>query len=138
MTAIELHTDGPRTPEYALEVAAAIAESVRVINHVTLFPPGAIGCPQDAEKLICEIATAARRLPQFLGQVAEWLVREHDAGRLEVPGGEFAGNPAMAAGAVKVLLEDAQALAADLHEVLAAAASVASGITAAGDERDDQ
>lgn len=122
---VTLDIDGPRNPEYTLAVAEAVAEGVRVLNHLTRSHDS-IACPSEADRFIREIATTAARLPQLLGQVAAWLACEDEAGRIEIPSGENAGNPLLATVTACGHLEAAGAAASVLRKALDSAASVTS------------
>ena len=124
---IDLNTDGPSDPKYTIEVANALALSVRVLNHLTRHHE-ALEFPADADLLIRELAVGASRLPQLLSQVGAWLDREQAAGRIEVPSGEYAGNPRTAVVTAGVRLEMASAIAAALQEALEDVARVTSGL----------
>lgn len=133
---VALNTGGPADPQYVLEVAQAFAQSVRVLNHLTLHHE-ALEYPSEADRLIREIATAASRLPQLLGQVSRWLGQEMAEGRLRIPEGEYQGRPDMAAVAAMMRLDEAGALAEHLREALDGAASVTATMGAVETEDDD-
>ena len=126
---ISLNTAGPRDPRYVLEVAKALAECARVLNHLTR-DHGALQYPSEADRLIRVIASAASRLPQLLGQVGAWLGAEQDAGRIRVPEGPFRGLPASAVIEARNCMDEAAGLAERLQEALGAAASVTASLAA--------
>ena len=78
-----LDTGAPPSPDYALEVAEAIAEGVRVLNHQTRHHE-ALEDPYDGDRLIRRLDSAVHRLPQLLDQIASWYEREAAEGKLEV------------------------------------------------------
>ncbi len=128
---ITLRTDGPHSPEYTAEVADALAECVRVLNHATMRPAGeALAYPADADAVIASLSGAAGSLPQLLRQLGEWLLGELHADRLLVAYGEFSGNPAAAVAAVVDYILDAQAAADRLYRAVDAAHQVTSAISA--------
>ena len=123
-------------PEYTLEVAGAIAEGVRLLNHHTR-DHAALQYPAEVDRLIRELSSAAGRLPQLLAQVGAWLEREDAAERVAVPSGEYQGNPLLAVATARLRLDRAQEIARDLAEALDFAASVTSGLAAAETGEDD-
>ena len=133
---IVLDIDGPRDHEYVLEVAEALAECPRVLNHLTMSH-GAIRYAAEADTVIRFLAATASRLPQLLGQLAQWLAAEQAQGRLETHGGDYATLPAMAQAAVSAYLEEASVLAVQMQQALDAAARITNDMaTAAGDGED--
>ncbi len=130
---ITLDPGGPHSPAYTAEVASAIPEAVRVLNHATLNHPGdALAFPADADTVIRAVATAAQRLPQLFGQLCSWLAEEDLSGRTAATYGEFSGEPAAAAATVRARLDDASAAAHTLQSALTAAAAVTATISASG------
>lgn len=75
---IELRTAGPHSPDYTMQVANAIAEAVRVLNHATLPVDGAPGLngPVAAERLLGALHTALTRFPQLVDQVKDFLAAQ--------------------------------------------------------------
>jgi len=129
---IRLSSDGPHSPDYTREVAAAVAEAVRVLNHATTFGHigDALAFPADADAVLGSLSTAAQRLPQLLDQLRDWLVGELAAGRLRVGHGPHAGDPAAATEAAARKLRDASAIAFRLHLALNDVTAVTSAIGA--------
>jgi hypothetical protein len=120
---VRLSPDGPHSPEYTGQVASAIAEAVRVLNHATLnFTGQALEFPADADTVLCSLGTAAQRLPQLLDQLRGWLNDELAAGRLRVGHGPHTGDPAAAMTEAARKLRDASAIAFRLHLALTAGA----------------
>lgn len=122
---LDLSTGTPSSPERTLQLAEAMAEIVRTLNHQTRHHE-ALRYPSDADRLLREIETAAMRLPQLLDQIGSWVVTEVDAARIEITDGEWEGNLGGAVTALRIRLDtargDAEALSADLKR----AASVTS------------
>jgi hypothetical protein len=125
-----LDTSAPPAPDYVLEVAEAFAECVRVMNHATRHHE-ALRYPSEADRLIREVSSGVIRLPQLLSQVRVWLEQEEAAGRIEVPSGEYQGNPLLAVTTARLRLEMAETVAGALQQALDDAASVTSGLAAA-------
>jgi hypothetical protein len=103
---LSVSTSGPRDSDYALELAEALPEIVRVLNYVTL-EPAVLTEPSEAGDVLRYLATAASRLPQLLSQINR---------RLEN------WQPAEAVGAVRDELARAAALAGQLEVAFVAAA----------------
>jgi hypothetical protein len=94
---VRLSPGGPHSPDYTREVASAVAEAIRVLNHATLSYFGeALAFPADADAVIGSLGAAPQRLPQLLDQVRGWLASELTAGRLQVDYGSYADDPAAA------------------------------------------
>lgn len=77
--------DGPHTPESTAAAARQIAELVRYLNHATLADE-ALPEPADTARVLGELADAAERMRQLLGQIAGRLKRYE-------PLGSDDGNP---------------------------------------------
>jgi hypothetical protein len=129
---VVLNPGAPPDHLYVLEVAEALAEAVRVLNHQTLH--GALESPEDADVVVSALATMAHRLPQLLDQVGRWLEAEEAAGRLEVTDGKFAGKPGAAVDVVRTYLDgtagrfrDAERLLESAHQVTGAMAPAGEG-----------
>jgi len=118
-----LNIDAPPSSDYVLEVAEAVAEGVRTLNHQTRHHE-ALEYPSQADMLIRELSSAVSRLPQLLDQAAAWVEEEAAAGRILVPSGEWEGVPGVAAVAVRLRADYARGLAEGLAEALSSLASV--------------
>lgn len=127
---VALNIDAPPSPDYVLELAASIAEAVRVLNHQTRHHE-ALEFPSEADRIIREISSAASRLPQLLQQVSRWLNDEYADGRIRMTGGEFPQS-VLAVMAVEARLEKAAEHAGALAEALTSAASVTSNMAQEG------
>jgi len=77
------------------------------------------------------------RLPQLLGQIDAWLEAEDAAERIEVPSGQYRGNPLLAVAAARLGLDAASVAAAGLQEALDAVARVTSDLAAREDGTDE-
>lgn len=123
---IQLSTEGPHSPQYTRNVAAAAAEAVRVLNHATMNNRDqALAYPADAESVIRSVAAVAQRLPQLLEQLQGWLAGELHAGRLQAAYGPHAGDPAAAVAVAGGRLLTAAGCASQLSDALTAAAEAA-------------
>ena len=127
---VALNIDGPRDPEYLLEVLQAAAQAIRVANHVSR-DRAALGEPADVYHAILELVSVAELMPQLYGQLGGWLEAEQAAARVAVPSGTMAGQPDLAVLTVTETLAHAGTVAAELRAVLNAAANVAAGLAAA-------
>ena len=133
---IALSTAGPRDPQYVLELAEGFAEIVRCLNHITR-DHASLEYPAEADRLVREIASGVSRLPQLLGQIDAWLEAEDAAERIEVPSGQYRGNPLLAVVAARLGLDAASVAAARLQEALDAVARVTSDLAAREDGTDE-
>jgi hypothetical protein len=133
---ITVSTNGPRDPQYVLELAEGLAESVRVLCHLTR-DHGALEYPSEADRLIREVSSAVHRLDQLLAQAGGWLERERREGRIGVTGGPFTGDPGLAAVRARLSLDEARACLTPAVTALDAAASVTSCMEAREDGGDD-
>lgn len=129
---IDLSTGAPASPERTRQLAATFAELARVMNHATMHHE-ALEYPSDVDRVIREIASAASRLPQFLGQLGTWLGREDAAGRVMATGTAYV-YPDVAVRAAVLRLAAAAAIASDLQEALDSAASITSDLASAVQE----
>ena len=140
---VRLSPDGPHSPEYTCQVASAVAEAVRVLNHATLnFTGQALEFPADTDSVLCSLSTAAQRLPQLLDQLRGWLNGELATGRLRVGHGPHTGDPVVAMTEAARKLRDASAIAFRLHLALTDVTAVTSTLGApfppSGTEEDHQ
>ena len=124
---ITLNTDGPREPGYVLEVAEGLAESVRVLCHLTRDHE-ALEHPAEAYQVACSLELMAERLPQLLEQLSRWYAARHAAGALRVTEGEYAGQPGRAATAAMMRLGAAGISAESFGEDLKAVSAVTAWI----------
>lgn len=125
---VNLNTDGPRDPLYALEVAEALAESVRVLNHLTR-DPAALEYPHEVDSLIRDVSLAVGRLPQLLQQAGGRLKAMSAAGILRVVSDDYLQTtPDTAVVRARVSLDEARALLEAAQAAIEAAALVTSGL----------
>ena len=130
---VVLNPGAPPDHLYVLEVAEALAEAVRVLNHQTRHHE-ALESPEDAGVVLSALATMAHRLPQLLDQVGHWLDAEAQAGHLEVTSGKFAGRPGAVANAVRILLDAAAGRFREAETALEAAHQVTAALAPAGND----
>jgi hypothetical protein len=136
---ITLSAHEPHRPEYTRQVAAALAEAVRILNYATMpsaFEEAAsagLAEPSDVDAVVQELAIMASRLPQLFGQLARWLGEQDSADRLEVSHGRFAGKPWRAVAEFKALMTTAEGEANPLCRALDAARQVTATIGAVYD-----
>lgn len=126
---VTLNIDGPRDPQYVLEVAEAAPEAVRTLNHLT-FAHSSLQYPSEADRLLHYLSSAVGGYPQLLGQVMAWLEAEQQAGRVRVADGQFVDNPAGAIDMVRAKLDAAREAAEALWSALHAARSVTNNLGA--------
>jgi signal transduction histidine kinase len=127
---VALNINAPPSPEYTLELAEALAEVVRVLNHATRHQE-ALAEPADVHGVIQELSPAADRETQLLSQLAARLEAMRAAGGIAVPEGEYAGNPDLAVATARLRLGMAETIAGALREALDDVARVTSTLAAA-------
>lgn len=64
--------DGPHSDERITDAAETIGDLARYLANATRHP-GAISDPSTVARVVSELAAAAPRLNQALGQVADWV-----------------------------------------------------------------
>jgi hypothetical protein len=115
----DLNPDGPHSPEATRTVARDAAECIRYLNYASgSHSSQGLRWPSDASAVTGSMESLARRLPQFLDQLAAWIKVEAAAGRISLEYGPFKGDPDAAADMVRRVLTEASASAACLHERL--------------------
>ncbi len=129
---VTLNASAPPGPDYVLELAEAIADGVRVLNHLTRHHE-ALERPDEGDALLGYLESAVSRLPQLLDQIASWYEREAADGKLKVAGGDWEGIPGMAIVALRMRMDAARMTAEQLAADLASAARVTTDLAAAGD-----
>lgn len=120
---IDLSTDAPPSPERTLQLAEALPDITRTLNHATMDHE-ALRVPAELDRLVRALEITAQRLPQLLVQSVRWAEAEHAEGRIGVAYGEWAGRPAAAVTALQVRRDLAIAAAESLCEALEAMAEV--------------
>jgi hypothetical protein len=114
---IILNIDGPHSGEYSREVAAAVTEGVRTLNHASTYPARGLDYASDVDSVLHSLRSAASRLPQLLHQLAGWLQSLYEAGRLADDRGRDPG-PVLAdtLGQLSAAITHADRLSAALRE----------------------
>jgi hypothetical protein len=104
---VTLNPDGPHSADYTKEVADALRESVRVLNHATRNKAG-LEYPADAAAVIGALAAAAGGLEQTCHQISRWLSDEYEGGRMaEWSEGRHGGDVSAAITDAQVALDHA-------------------------------
>jgi hypothetical protein len=98
-------------------LARTAAEAIRGLNWTTNSAAG-LDKPSTACDIIGALSLAASRLPQLITQITRYLDQAASAGR---PGHDFGEDPATAAEATVIFLDDARMSAAALSGDLDAA-----------------
>ncbi|MGI5286585.1 hypothetical protein ACQEVF_25055 [Nonomuraea polychroma] len=124
MTDLHLNTDGPRSGDYTLTVAAGLAECVRVLNNHTTGAD-ALPDPSTIYSVLGDVHTTVGRLDQLLRQLGVRLVGMYDSGRMRDDSGEPVAPQVVDA---KLALGDCQRLTWALSARLAAAVQATSGL----------
>ncbi|HTQ93458.1 MAG TPA: hypothetical protein VMK84_28575 [Streptosporangiaceae bacterium] len=132
---IDLSTAAPPPPGRTVRQAETLAEITRVLCHATMHHE-ALGEPSDAYRVLCELSSAASRLPQLIAQVTRWYALEDAAGRIAVPEGQWQGRPAAAVTALQAEGDATIAAAERLRAALAEMTRVAAALAAEGDGND--
>jgi hypothetical protein len=123
---VEFRCDGPHSDDYTAEVARAVAEGVRVLNHATGSHAGrGLTCPQTVYTVAGCLGAAAAGLGQLLRQLSAFLEEQAAAGRLADDSGACPGQVAARAGD---FLEVAGSAAADLAYALCDVQSAVGGL----------
>jgi len=125
---IDLNVDGPHSPEYTREVAAACSQAVRVLNHAT--KPGGLAHPVDVYEVLGSLAGGAANLPQALNQMARWTRSEAEQGRAaeNAAYGSHGGDTGAAVADMAEHLRQAADAADALYEHLHAAREALAGM----------
>jgi hypothetical protein len=132
---ITLNIGGPYSPAYTRQLAAALPEIVRVLNHATFsHAGGALAHPGDVDAVVEGLATAHARFAQLYGQLTEWLREQLAAGRLQVGYGPYRGDPAAAVREIAVSLQLAALSADAAHQALNQARQITATVSAASGE----
>ncbi len=137
-TPLVLNTGGPFTPEYTKQVAGALAEGVRVLNHGTgNHTAEALRWPADVDAIVQSLTTMTERSPQLLEQIGDWLEEECAEGRLLISHGPWKGNPDETVTQVQSWLSGATEAAGELYAALNGARQVTATIGAPYDPAED-
>jgi hypothetical protein len=116
------YASGPHSDTATTSAARIAAEAARVLGHATRGGAGGLTEPATIYAVLGELAALAHRLPQVCGQLSDWLLHEHVAGRLACD----SGDPAAANAEHAVFrLRKAAARAGELGAALAAAQAAA-------------
>ena len=118
------------------QLARAVAEHVRALNHATLPGRSAYRWPADVDAVIASLQIAIGRLTQTLVQASEWLGNELDAGRI---GHDQGDDPELVVHAAQRWLSAAFSEACELSTALDVVHQYTAGLTGVdvegGDER---
>lgn len=133
MTEITLKTDPPHTPRYTRQLAQAVAETIRCLNHATFPGSGGLEQPADAESVLASLASAMSRMPQLFEQLAAWLADQ--AGREDLAD-SLGRSPADQADIAAVVLLTSRGRVKDLAEGIQHAQAAVTGLYLEGDEGD--
>ncbi|MEU8251989.1 hypothetical protein [Nonomuraea sp. NPDC048916] len=76
-----LSSDGPHSDDYTSEVAAAVSEAVRVLNHATFSHVG-VTYPSTVYDVLGRLGASTSGLDQLLRQLGEALRRMQESGQL--------------------------------------------------------
>jgi hypothetical protein len=125
--------DGPHADEHTAAAADLCAEAVRFLNYATgSHSPAGLVFPSTVYMIAADLSSAAYRMPQLFGQLADWLAREDAAGMLGTDDGSPAADVVAAA---RVNLASATVAAERLSAYLDALQNSISGLNGRGPNR---
>jgi hypothetical protein len=81
MTHLDLNAEGPHSGDYTRQVAAGLAECVRVLIYATRTTDG-VPDPTVVYDVLGSLRDATARMDQLLRQLGDRLSDEHSAGQL--------------------------------------------------------
>lgn len=113
---ITLNTDAPTDPDYTRDVADALSEAVRVLNHHTA-KAGALHAPSDVYDVLGRLSAGTAGMRQLFHQLSVWVAAEHEAGRVRADHGDTEERVR----ATRSALAEAAGVAEALGEVLRSA-----------------
>lgn len=112
------------TSDETRTLANQAAQSIRLLNHATM-PWGdhtGLRSPVDAYDVVASLAQMASMLPQLMDQLSAYLIRQLEHERIEIDGGQYAGDPLTAIGTAGAEMEGrARYAASALADSLSAA-----------------
>jgi hypothetical protein len=126
MPEINLHVDGPHSPERTKEIADLLAECVRFLNYASMSGNG-LTDPADVYHVLGALYTGTQRFPQLSRQLTALLAVQKDSGSLADNEGRDVGSQVAMAG---YHLGEAHAHAGDLTTALQNAQQAISGLYA--------
>jgi hypothetical protein len=125
--------DGPHADEHTAGAAELCAEAVRFLNYATgSHSPEGLVFPATVYSIAADLSSAAYRMTQLFGQLADQLARQDADGLLGTDDGSPTGDVVAAA---TVNLARATAAAGDLGGVLATLQNSISGLNGRGPNR---
>ena len=125
--------DGPHDDEHTAAAADLAAECVRFLNYATgSHSPAGLIYPSTVYLVAADLSSAAHRMVQSFGQLADWLAREDAAGMLGTDDGSPSADVVTAA---RKRLAAASASAALLSAQLAALQNGIAGLNGRGPNR---
>ena len=109
----ELRAEGPHTPGYTRDIAAATAECIRVLVRATAKDAGGLQNVGDLYDVLGALQFAAQRFPKLLEQLGEFL-EDTGVATSEVDS-NYQTRVSLAQGALTRARDDALTLAAALE-----------------------
>jgi hypothetical protein len=129
--------DGPHDPDSTRAIAAGIDSAARLLNYATMSPAG-LRYPSDVYSVLGELAAAMGKLPQALGQMAQFISAEVYEGRARENAayGDHGGDARAAHAALAAAVREASSTATALGRLLDRAQAAVRGLesTAAGED----
>jgi hypothetical protein len=128
--------DGPHADEHTAGAADLCAEAVRFLNYSTgSHSPAGLVYPSTVYMVAADLSSAAHRMVQLFGQLADWLAAEDAAGMLGTDDGAPSADVVTAA---RKRLAAASASATLLSAQLAALQNGIAGLNGRGPNRSER
>ena len=127
---VNLHVDGPHSPERTKEIADLFAECVRFLNYASMSGSGGLSDPADVYHVLGALYTGTQRASQLFGQLATILDRQAADGVLADNAG---ADPAHQVADATLHLGDAQQNVDALTNALQNAQQAISGLYVRGE-----
>jgi hypothetical protein len=128
--------DGPHDDEHTAAAADLAAEAVRFLNYATgSHSPAGLIYPSTVYLIAADLSSAASRMPQLFGQLADWLAREDAAGMLGTDDGRPSADVVATA---RLDLAEAAGYARSLSAQLSALQNAIAGLNGRGPNRSER
>jgi hypothetical protein len=130
---LDARLDGPHDDDHTTAAADLAAECIRFLNYATgSHSPAGLVYPATAYMIAADLSSAAHRMVQLFGQLANWLEREDAAGMLGTDDGAPSADVVALA---SIRLAEAAAAARHLSARLAALQNDIAGLNGRGPNR---
>jgi hypothetical protein len=127
---------GPHDDEHTAAAAELAAECIRFLNYASgSYAPAAVTYPSTVYLIAADLSSAAHRMMQLFGQLADWLAAEDAAGMLATDDGTPSADVVADA---RLNLAVAARSAQRLSEQLAALQNGINGLNGRGPNRSER